>query len=80
MTNPVSLDDVRAAKPHAFAVFSRLADVVGVGIISCESGYGLKVNLRGLPETSVELPTEIDGVSVQVEVVGSIRKSQPEKE
>ncbi len=74
MANSVSLDDVRADKPRALAVFSKLADVVGVEITSVGSGYGLKVNLKALPKPPAKLPTHVDGVPVKVEVVGTIRK------
>lgn len=67
------LDRARAAKARAHTVFSKLGDVVGVGITTIGSKYGLKINLAS-PPTSSELPTEVDGVPVRVEVVGSIRK------
>jgi hypothetical protein len=74
MPDPALLDRVRAAKAHAHDVFSSLADVVGVGITTIGSEYGLKINLASPPEKSVELPTEVDGIPVKVEVVGRIRK------
>src|SRR5258708_3148001 len=40
-----TLAEARAAKPRALAVFSELADVVGVGITRVGNGYGIKVNL-----------------------------------
>ena len=66
------LDRARAAKARAHAVFSKLGDVVGVGITTIGSKYGLKINLAA-PSRS-KLPTEVDGVPVRVEVVGNIRK------
>jgi hypothetical protein len=74
MTELSPLDRARAAKAHAHAVFSKLGDVVGVGITTIGSEYGLKINLASPPPTSSTLPTEIDGVPVRVEVVGRIRK------
>ena len=68
------LDRARAAKARAHAVFSKLGDVVGVGITTVGSEYGLKINLASSPPPSSELPTEVDGVPVRVEVVGRIRK------
>lgn len=68
------MDRARAAKARAHAVFSKLGEVVGVGITTIGSEYGLKVNLASPPPTSTELPTEVDGVPVRVEVVGRIRK------
>jgi hypothetical protein len=78
MTELSPLDRARAAKARAHAVFSKLGDVVGVGITTIGSEYGLKINLASPPPTSSALPTEIDGVPVRVEVVGRIRK-QAEK-
>ena len=69
-----TLDRARAAKERAHTVFSKLADVVGVGITTIGSEYGLKVNLSSMPPPSNVLPTEVDGVPVRVEVVGNIRK------
>ena len=74
MTEPSPLDRARAAKARAHAVFSKLGEVVGVGITTIGSEYGLKINLASPPPTSTELPKEVDGVPVRVEVVGKIRK------
>jgi hypothetical protein len=68
-----TLDEVRAAKPRALAVFESLAAVVGVGITRVGAGYGLKVNLREHPSADTPLPTEVDGVPVRLEVVGQPR-------
>ena len=77
--NSSSLDEVRAAKAQALAVFSALADVVGVGITSVGSAYGLKVNVTALPKSTDPFPTHVAGVPVKVEVVGTIRKRNPKK-
>jgi hypothetical protein len=69
-----TLDRARAAKERAHEVFSKLADVVGVGITTIGSEYGLKVNVSSPPPPSNVLPREVDGVPVRVEVVGKIRK------
>ena len=47
---------------------------VTVGITRIEDGYGLKVNLERPPESP--LPTEVDGIPLRVEIVGSIRKRE----
>ncbi len=67
-----TVDDVRAAKSRAIAIFAPLADVVGVGITRVGEGYGLKINLRAAP--AITLPEEVDGVPVKVEIVGSLKK------
>ena len=68
------MDKARAAKARAHEVFSKLADVVGVGITTIGSEYGLKVNVSSPPPPSNVLPSEVDGVPVRIEVVGKIRK------
>lgn len=70
----VTLEQARAAKAAALRRFEKLGTVVGVGITRVDGDYAVKINLQApLPE-GTELPTEIDGVPVQVEVVGSVRK------
>jgi hypothetical protein len=69
-----SIDRARAAKVKALATFSRLGEVVGVGITQINGGYAVKVNLRDRPAPGVKLPDTVDGVPVRVEVVGIIRK------
>jgi hypothetical protein len=68
------IEQVRAAKPKAAQIFSKLAHVNGVGITRVDEGYGLKVNLSALPEQSDLLPTEVDGIPVAVQVIGPIVK------
>lgn len=70
-----TLERARAAKGRAREVFDRLASVAGIGITRVDDGYGVKVNLRADPGPEVELPHEVDGVPVRVEVVGTIRKA-----
>ena len=79
MNDLSTLDRARAAKARAHKVFSKLADVVGVGITTIGSEYGLKVNVSSPPPSSTTLPSEVDGVPVRVEVVGKIRKRNPKK-
>ena len=69
-----TLESARAAKPAVQEVFAGLGEVVGVGITRIGDGYGVKVNLRSAPAAGVELPAEVEGVPVRVEVVGTIRK------
>jgi hypothetical protein len=69
-----SLERARAAKAHALEVFSRLGEVVGIGLTRIGDEYGLKVNLGSAPKERSALPSEVDGVRVKVEVVGPIRK------
>lgn len=69
-----TLDNARAAKARAVELFRPLADVVGVGITRIGQGYAVKVNLRNPPAPGIKIPHEVEGVPVQVEVVGAIRK------
>lgn len=71
----VSLSEAQKAKSKVAKIFSPLVGVVAVGITRTDDdNYGLKVNLTSPPGDEVILPTDIDGVPVQVEVVGKIRK------
>lgn len=69
-----TIEEVRAVKPLAAQLFEKSGVLVGIGITKYGSGYGLKVNLRGPLEQSADLPEQIKGVPLQVEVVGPIRK------
>jgi hypothetical protein len=69
-----SLERARAAKPRALDVFSKLGDVVGIGLTRVGEQYGLKVNLSSAPKDPDAVPGEVDGVPVKVEVVGTLRK------
>jgi hypothetical protein len=69
-----TLDDVRAVKAKAMAIFSPLAEVVGIGITRIGEGYGLKVNLRIAAGKNAQLPTDVDGIPVKVEIVGRLTK------
>ena len=66
----VTLDEVRAAKAKVLRQLKGIAQVVGVGITRVDGVYAVKVNLS---EAGVDLPTQIDGVPLRVEVTGPIR-------
>jgi hypothetical protein len=68
----VTLDRARAAKATVVQQFSHLAEVVGVGITKVQDDYAVKVNLSRPVSAGSELPTEIGGVPVRVEVTGSL--------
>lgn len=69
-----SLERARAAKERTLELFSKLGDVVGIGLTRIDDQYGLKVNLSSARKDLSSLPREVDGVRVKVEVVGTIRK------
>jgi hypothetical protein len=68
-----SLKKARAAKKRAVAEFSHLACVTAVGITRVGDDYAVKVNLSEPADPGMQLPAEIDGVRVCVEVTGKIR-------
>ena len=70
----VTIEQARTIKPRAVEVFGRVARLAGVGITRIGDGYGLKVNLVEAPAAKTQLPSDIDGVPVRIEVVGVIRK------
>ncbi|OWK40539.1 hypothetical protein FRUB_05458 [Fimbriiglobus ruber] len=45
-----------------------------MGITQIGGGFGLKVNLREHPGADTQLPTEVDGVPVQIEVIDKPQK------
>jgi hypothetical protein len=69
----VSLEQARAAKSAAERAFASIGTLVGVGITRVKGEYAVKVNLSEPVAPGVSLPTDIDGVPVRVEVVGSLR-------
>ena len=68
------MEQARAAKQKALSLFAGFAGVNGIGITRVGDSYGIKVNLAEPPSAGVELPKEIDGVPVVVEIVGHITK------
>lgn len=70
----ITIEKARVVKQAAVDVFSKLGAVVGVGIMKCESGFGIKVNLAKPLSGVTVAPTHIDGVRIEVDVVGEIRK------
>src|SRR5437667_12702373 len=69
----VTLDQAQAAKAAALRRFQTIGKVVGVGITRVAGDYAVKINLSEPVDPSIELPTDIDGVPVRVEVVGTMR-------
>jgi hypothetical protein len=66
-----TLDEARAVKDKVTKLFT---SNVGVGITRIADGYGVKVNLRNPIPDDESIPTSIDGVPIQFEVVGEIHK------
>jgi hypothetical protein len=77
MKTGATLEQAQAAKREALRVFGQIVGEVAVGVMPLGGGrYGLKVNLASKPDTKLVLPAEVEGVPVQVDVVGKIRKRQ----
>jgi len=79
-SSPVTLTQARAAKNAARRRFRAVGDVVSVGITRVDVDYAVKINLREAPRRDVEVPREIDGVPVRVEVTGAVRKRKAGRE
>jgi hypothetical protein len=69
----ISLERAQAAKKAALHRFKKLASVTGVGITRVGGEYAVKLNLSEPIGPGVELPSDIDGVPLRVEVTGTIR-------
>jgi hypothetical protein len=69
-----SLEQARAAKAKIKQMLGDASSVVGIGITRQDDGYALKVNLREHSAPNA-IPQAVDGVPVQIEVVGNIVKS-----
>jgi hypothetical protein len=65
------LQQARAAKNHLRLVLSGHPGVQGIGVRRLTDGYCLRVNL--VRHDDDELPASIDGVPVEVRVVGPLR-------
>lgn len=69
-----SLEEARAAKKPAQDIFERLGQTAAIGITRSGTGYGLKINLQQAFPKNMEVPEEIEGVPIKIEVVGPVRK------
>lgn len=69
---PATLERARAAKRHVVELLADLPELEGVGVTFLDDGFAVKVNLRRMP-LSCDIPAEVDGVPILVEVVGPMR-------
>jgi len=69
------LEHARAAKERLRTTLEGRSDVRGIGIARAGDGddYRLQVNLS--TSAGPDLPGDVDGVDVQVRVIGAIRAS-----
>jgi hypothetical protein len=74
----LGLEQARAAKSQAKELFGRFGIVNGVGLTRLGDRYAVKVNFATEPQPPAggdgELPREIAGVPVVVQVVGRVHK------
>ena len=68
-----SLEAARAAKEQLDSALGGHPAVNGLGITRVDGGFAVKVNLREAAD-DLAVPSEVDGVTVQVDVVGRITK------
>jgi hypothetical protein len=69
---PVSIEKARAAKAVAAERFGGLSGLLGIGITRVHGDYAVKLNLAQ-PVREGAIPSHLDGVPVQVEVIGSVK-------
>jgi hypothetical protein len=72
----VSIAQARKAKSEAARVFTQYGELAGVGITRGADGFALKVNFTEQPSDPENLPPDIEGVPVQIDVIGRVR-AQP---
>lgn len=65
------LAQARAAKARLREVLRDDDNVVGIGLRRTAAGYGVKVNVSS-ERTRSPIPQRVEGVEVQVDVVGPI--------
>jgi len=68
-----TLEEARAAKRKAALRLAGVPQVSGIGVVRLRAGYGLKVNLAEKVAAGT-VPEAVDGVPLQVAVVGRIRR------
>jgi len=71
----VDLQRVQAAQDRLVETLGEHPEVNGIGIARADGGYVLKVNVR-TNRAREAIPPEVEGVTVQVQTVGRIRKRQ----
>lgn len=64
------LQQARAAKAHLRRALAHTRGLRGIGVTPVGDGYAVQVNLERQPDGDV--PRQVNGVPVQVKVVGSL--------
>ncbi len=71
----VDLKRAQAAQDVLAEALREHPEVTGIGLARADDGYVLKVNVR-TPPAGDTIPAEVDGVTVQLQTVGRVRKRQ----
>jgi hypothetical protein len=69
----ITLQRARTAKAAVLKQFRRLPNLSGVGIAKVSGEYAVKINLTAPMPTGTQLPGEIQGVPVAIEVTGTVK-------
>lgn len=69
-----SLDQARKAKAAVAGAVGARPEVNGIGVARLGDGFGVRVNVREDGPDDLEMPSEVEGVPVQVVRVGPARK------
>lgn len=67
-------DEANAAKKTLLRKLRDAGVEASVGLVKEGAAYKLKVNLTAPPAPGTELPQDIDGVPLQVETTGPVRR------
>ena len=67
-----TLAAAEAAQEKLVARLGSLPGLRGIGIAPLDKGFCIKLNLAAMP-AGEELPDDVDGVPVIVDIVGSVR-------
>lgn len=67
-----TIDEARAAKEKVTRLLEGRPGLRGIGLSRFNGGYALKVNIADRAYAP-DVPDDVDGVPVKVEVVGEIR-------
>ena len=68
-----SLDEARAARDKIATRFVDHPLLNGIGIARVPGGFGVKLNFARRP-AGISLPAAVDGVPLEVDVIGEIKK------
>jgi hypothetical protein len=68
----VPIERARAAKTQLLEKLSALPQLGGIGLVRIGDGFGVKVNLSEPLESDENVPQEIEGVPVVIDIVGRV--------